>query len=245
VLLVTFAPAHSEARPKPLFEPTDLEMQKPGVVELDLQMGAMQSDAWRIVIPDAEVNVGLLPQLEFDVDGAYAIEGAPSQGFSFDHAAPDNLWVALKYGAIDWEHESRRATAFGLQLGPKLPVARGASGVGVEGLLLLSEVWGESHLALNAGAFVDPEVSGERPAGLEGGLDLEWALYSSPWSITGELGGVHYLSDDDDQLHATAGLKWSPNDSIDCSVVALVGFLRGGDKFGLLLGVSPKFALWK
>jgi hypothetical protein len=28
-------------------------------------------------------------------------------------------------------------------------------------------------------------------------------------------------------------------------VVGLIGLLRGGDRGGVLLGVAPKFALWK
>jgi hypothetical protein len=64
-------------------------------------------------------------------------------------------------------------------------------------------------------------------------------------SLTGEIGTVLYVSPDPDQLHVTAGLTWSPNDNLDLSVVGLVGFLPGGDRLGLLVGVSPKLLLWR
>jgi hypothetical protein len=56
---------------------------------------------------------------------------------------------------------------------------------------------------------------------------------------------VRYFSPDPHELHATAGITWGVNDGLDLSIVALAGFLSGGDHEGLLLGVSPKFKLWK
>ena len=81
--------------------------------------------------------------------------------------------------------------------------------------------------------------------GVEGGLDLSVDLRGTNLSLSGELGGVRFFSDDADQLHATAGVTWATTDALDLSLVGLVGFLRGGDRAGVLLGVSPKFALWK
>jgi hypothetical protein len=106
-------------------------------------------------------------------------------------------------------------------------------------------VWGDSHVALNLGALVDPAVVGERATGMEGGLDLALAAGVPGLSIMGELGGVHFFSPDADQLHATAGVGFSPSDWLDLSAIGLVGLLPAGDRLGLLLGVSPKFALWK
>src|SRR5690349_10275820 len=86
-------PALALARPhRRLFEPTDLELERPGVLELDLQAGLVRGpDAFRLSIPDAELDVGLLPDLEIDLDGAFALEGPDGGALSFDHLAPDNL----------------------------------------------------------------------------------------------------------------------------------------------------------
>jgi hypothetical protein len=44
------------------------------------------------------------------------------------------------------------------------------------------------------------------------------------------------------QLHD--GVTWSPTDTLDVSVMALGGVLSGGDRWGLLIGISPKAQLW-
>ena len=35
------------------------------------------------------------------------------------------------------------------------------------------------------------------------------------------------------------------NSTLEVSVVGLGGFLNGGDRWGVLLGVSPTFRLWR
>jgi len=216
------------------------------VTEVDLQLGAIRSQGpWRVVLPDFEVDVGLLPWLELDLDGAYAIEGPATGPFSFDHAAPDSLWPSVKLGIYD-DHDEKtgRSAAFGVQVGPKVPVASGSHGVGVESLLLLGYVYHHLHTVLNAGGFIDPapDAMSNRPVGIELGLDLDLDLDDiDRFSLTGEFSGVAFVSDDPGQLLATAGLTWSVTKSLDLSVVGLWGFLAGSDRYGALLGVSPKF----
>ena len=244
------APRTAAARAiRPIFEPTDLEMEETGMVELDVQLGAIRSRGpWRVVVPDFELDIGLLPYLELDLDGAYAIEGPSTGPFSFDHAAPDSLWPSLKLGFFDvHDDDADRAWALGLQLGPKLPVAAGAHGIGVEGLLLVGLMLGPLHTVLNLGSFVDPApdaVSG-RPVGVESGVDFELELgQSKRYSLLGEFSGVGFLSDDPHQLLATAGCKWAARPWLELSVIGLWGFLAGSDRYGLLLGISPKVHLF-
>ncbi len=246
-LLAVLLPATAHARRgvRPLFEPTDLELEKTGVVDIDVQIGAIQGQGpARVVVPDFEVDVGLLPNLELDIDGAYAIEGPASGPFSFDHAAPDSLWVGGKLGIYDWtDDEAHQSWALGLQLGPKLPVASGAHGIGGEVLALIGHTRGKTHLVLNAGAFADPHPAPDtgRPIGIELGLDLDRDLDAAGhFSLTAELSGVRFLSSDPAQLLATAGITYSVNDNLDLSLVGLVGFLDGSDRYGALIGVSPK-----
>src|SRR5882762_490407 len=143
--------------------------------------------------------------------------------------------------------EDTTAWAIGAQLGPKLPVANGARGIGYEGLVLAGYTWGENHFVVNLGGLVDPgpTISTQRPEGIEGGLDVDVQLGTSPISVTAELATVHFFSADSDQLNGTGGVTFAANDQLDISLIGLVGFLKGGDRGGLLLGVSPKFALWK
>jgi hypothetical protein len=232
---------------RPLFEPTDLELENPGVVEADLQMGAIRSQGpARVVVPDFELDFGLLRNVELDLDGAYAIEGPPNGPFAFDHAAPDSLWSSVKLGLLDFENEGS-ALALGIQGGPKLPVATGSHGVGFEGLLLIGVVVRRTHLVLNLGGFVDPapDPTSGRPIALEAGLDIDQDLDAAGhWSFKGELSAVRFLSSDPNQLLATGGFAWSPREEIELSIVGLVGFLAGNDRYGLLFGFSPKFRLF-
>jgi hypothetical protein len=132
---------------------------------------------------------------------------------------------------------------WGLQAGPKLPVAPGTRGMGAELLLLVAKHAGRWHTALNLGAFVDPDGGDGRPRGLEGGLDL--AVDLGAFALTAELGGVHFFSPDPYQLIGTAGIVWSQGERLDLSLTAVALGLGGGDRYGVLLGVSPKFRLWQ
>jgi len=126
-------------------------------------------------------------------------------------------------------------------------VAPGTHGIGVEGIALLGYMVGRLHTVVNLGAFADPAsdaVSG-RPVGVEAGLDLELELGNAGrFSLTGEFSGVRFISDDPHQLLATAGLKLAAGQSLDLSIVGLWGFLAGSDRYGVLLGISPKLHLF-
>ncbi len=247
VCMSSRAHGQTRGRARPLFEPTDLEMEKPGAIQIDAQLGVLRNDEsrWKTVVPDVEVDIGISERFELDIDGSYAIVGPAAGGFSFDQAAPDNLWIASKLALWD-DRESREgnAWAMGMQLGPKVPVAPDAHGAGYEGLLLVSRAWGPSHLVLNAGALIDPgaSTSSARPAGLEGGLDLSLDL-GRDLTLLSELGGVRFVSQDRNQLHATAGLSWAATGSLDVSLIALKGLLAAGDQGGALLGFAKRFSV--
>jgi hypothetical protein len=245
-LLVLASARSASARPvRRLFEPTDLEVEDPGVAEFDLQFGPIRGpDRGRVVVPDFEVDLGLTHDVELDIDGAVAVE-EPS------HLSPENLWVSAKAGlgdvVFDQGHgDDDPRVAFGFQVGPKLPTAREAGGIGIEGIGLLGLHWWRTLLVLNLGGLMDPSVGrAGRPAGFEGGLDLDQILDDAGmWSLTGELGGVRFTSDDADQLTATAGFTYHATPMLDLSIVGLVGLTRGSDRGGVLFGISPKFKLW-
>jgi hypothetical protein len=152
------APATVWARPRPRFEPTDLEWQETGVFEVDVELGAVRSPGpWRAVMPDFELDFGVLPNVELGLDGAYAVEGPATGSFSFDHGVAHSLWPSLKVGLYD-DHDLQtgRARALGVQFGPRLPVAAASHGLGGEALVIFG---GSTHgltAAMNLGAFVEP-----------------------------------------------------------------------------------------
>jgi hypothetical protein len=245
-----FSLAASRAHAAPVrrvFEPTDIELEEPGVMEIDMQYGVVRgADADRVSIPDFEIDLGLTRSVELDLDGEAAVTRRRGRGFGVERWAPDNLWTSLKIGLLDYvDAEHDVAWAVGVQLGPSLPAARGNIGVGGEGVGLLGVRWHATQAVLNLGGFVDPAPGpgAERPRAVEGGLDLSQPI-AGPWSLTGELGAVGYTSRDPDELTTTAGVAWSPSDALELSIVGLHGWLPGGDQWAVLLGVSPKFRLW-
>lgn len=245
-LLCLQRPAWAETAPR-LFEPTDLEFEDPGVVELDMQFGPVRgSDAHRIAVPDVEFDLGLTRNIEFDIDGQFAIGGPDSGAFTFDRTAPDNLWPALKLGLLDFADTAADvAWAAGLQVGPKLPLARGARGVGVEGLILIGYRLHATSLILNLGGLHDPATDGTGPSGAEMGIDIDAPVTADgQWAFIGQIGAVTYSSPDPNQLTTTGGIAWRPRETLELSVVGLYGWLGGGDRYGVLFGISPKFRLW-
>jgi len=243
-------PARVSARPRPRFEPTDLEGEETGGAEVDLQFGVIRSPGpWRFVVPDFELDFGVHHNVELDLDGAYAVEGPDSGSFSFDHAVPDSLWPSVKLGLWnDHDYDTHRARAIGMQIGPKLPVAHGSHGLGGEGLFVLGGSKEGLNVVLNLGGFIEPaqDAVSNRQVGLEVGVDLQQQLDArNRFQLTGELATAYFVSPDPNQLHATAGLTWSVTPMVDVSVVGIAGFLAGDDRYGILFGFSPKLRMFE
>src|SRR6185295_2900966 len=73
-IVFTATTAHAQHR---RFEPTDLEFEKPGFLEVDTQMGPTTGDfpkTGRIYVPDYEIDLGLTDRIELDLDGSFSIE---------------------------------------------------------------------------------------------------------------------------------------------------------------------------
>lgn len=262
ILLLLLVPTRAGAvTVRRFFEPTDMELEDPGDVELDTQLGLVRGeDAFRVSVPDFELDVGLPWNLELDLDGEMAIGGPDGGELRFDELAQDNLWTSVKYGILTYaDDEAQQSEALGLQVGPIWPVAPGAQGVGVEGLLLLGvRSTGGWYVVFNAGGFVEPgdasdlpkdpnpaeKASDRRATGIASGADLEVPLDpDGVWTALGELSGVAYVSSDEPQLTTSLGLQWTPLPDLDLGVTAFRGWLPGGDQYGVLLGVTTRFTL--
>jgi hypothetical protein len=90
-------------------------------------------------------------------------------------------------------------------------------------------------------ALPDFELAGQAEAivviQVELQVEADLDAYRSP--------GTHFTSSDPDQLQATLGFVWSVRPTLDLSLTGLVGSLSGGDRYGLLFGISPKVRLFK
>lgn len=242
-------PAGVSARPRPRFEPTDLEWEATGVFEVDVEFGLIRGPAsGRLMVPDFELGFGILDNVELDLHGSYALESTVPGSFSFDRPVASSLWPSLKVGIYDdHDQETQRARAIGIQAGPRIPVASGAHGLGFESLVVFGGSRRGLSVAFNLGAFVEPptDAASRYTLGVDAGIDLELALDSRDrFQLTGELAGSYFLTADPNQLHTTAGITWTVNAHLDLSVVGILGILPGDDRYGLLFGFEPKLRVF-
>jgi len=239
VLSAVLWPLAASARPlRPRFEPDDMELEKPGVVEVNLQFGFVQSRGpYRLVMPDVEIDIGTLRNIEIDLDWTYALEQP------FDHSAGDNVWLSAKFGLLDVPDGAQSSWALGLQIGPRFGAAPGAHGIGFEGLIMVSRQRRRLHVVLTSGVLVDPAINDAyRPIALEAGVDVVLDLdRRGVWSLVGDAAGVYFASIDPNQIALSAGAQWTPRPWLSLSLTALCGFLPGGDVWGIMLGYSQKF----
>jgi hypothetical protein len=237
------------ARPvRRVFQPEDLDFRESGLLELTLQFGLIRGQAaYRVSSPGFDLDLGLTRNLELDVSGEFAVAGPDEETFTFDRTSPDNTWTSLKAGLLDVAIGDADALTTGVQLGPQLPTARGNAGLGLEGLVLAGWRHGETLLMVNLGGLLDPRPGGgdPRPAGLEGGLDLSIPVDAAVrWTLYAGLSGVHYLATYQDQMNVLAGVIWSASGRLDVSLTVLGGPTGGGDRWGVLLGLTPRARLW-
>lgn len=229
-----------------IFEPTDLNLQSEGTLQTHTQLGLFGTrQGAKLLVPDYELDLGLSPTVELDIDGALTLAG-PS-GNSSAHLVQDNLWLGTKLGLYTTRlPHTDRAWGLALQLGPKLPTADRAHGVGYQALLVWGQAWHGSHCVIILGALLDPgaQLGGPRPLAGQLGVDLDHRLGPFGLSILGEVALQHYLFHDDDDLHVTAGLSISPLPRLALSTVGLWGLLAATRHTGALLGLTTRSAWW-
>jgi hypothetical protein len=243
-LLTAAAPAEAQ-RPRRRFEPTDLRLQPAGVAEVDVQGGFVTGeDGQRAFLPDFEASVGISSHVELELDGTFGLDRLSKPQFL------DNTLLAVRIGMVDEPDEPGSTSSWsgGVQAGPRLPTLPQSHGLGMEALAIVGRTAGGMHLFAQAGSIIDPSepVTGYvrriHPYGLEAGLDLDLDLDThDTWSMNAELGGITYFSPHRDQLHVAGGPSMRVSRWLELSVVALVGILPGGDRFGVLLGANTTF----
>jgi hypothetical protein len=246
VTFVTERAAHAQGRRR--FEPTDLRLQPPGVVDLDVQGGpVIGDDGNRAFVPDFETSLGIGPHLELELDGTFGLDDGARPVFL------DNTLIALRIAMFDEPDSPTSTSAWsgGVQAGPRLPTLPQRRGVGFEALAIAGRSTGNLHVFAQAGAIVDPlePVPGSRrlvrPVGVEGGINMDVDLGDRDgWGLTAEVGVIKYLSPQLDQLHFAGGPSLKVTPWLDLSLVGLVGVLKGGDRLGLLVGADTRFRVF-
>jgi hypothetical protein len=245
-LLVAITSSTSAAPKRRIFEPDDLELEDAGTLDIDLQVGPLRGDSEgknRVILPDFELGLGLLRNVQLEVDGTFSVD-------EFDgarrHFTGDPLWIATKLGLFDEKDDYGNTWAIGMELGPRIPILdAGGIGYGAVGLFGFSRR--QLHLAMNTGVLIDPgdTIRSEHPSSVVLGLDLDAELDSrKKWSLQSELGAAYYVSSDPHELSFTLGATYAVTPKLDVSATGLLGFLPNTDRAGILLGVSPQVELW-
>ena len=228
------------------FEPDDLELEHPGTLDIDLQMGPMGGDSDgrdRILLPDFELGLGLAPNVQLEVDGTFSIDRFDGKN---RHFTGDSLWVATKLGLLDEEDDDHNVWAIGLELGPRFPTLD-AGGLGYGVVALFGVTHRRLQLVANTGVLIDPgtailaQHSESIVLGLDSNLDLD---AQGVWSLQGEIAGAYYFSPDPHELTTSFGATYAVTPKLDVSIMGLAGFLPHTDHAGILLGISPQFDFW-
>ncbi len=237
-LLVTPGRAHARRFFRARFETEPLEIELPGEVEVDSQLGAYYGDGQdgsRLVTPDMEIDVGVLSWLEIDLDAALSVTHIGGS----EVPAGDPIWLSLRFDAINWKDPETQANlGVGLQVGPRLPSIHTPNAVGLAALVLIGGGTRELHIVGNAGAVFDREQS----AGIVYGLDLDYEL-ARTWSLLGSAAAAHYFGDPSQALIAV-GAGYKPSERLQLSLLAVTGPFVRGDRGGCLFGASYSLKAW-
>ncbi len=238
-VLVMLVASSASARNTRRFEPNDLELTPAGTVEIDTQAGYVGGRGARVVAPDVEASIGINDRTELEVDTTAGVTDG-KVGFS------DQTWVSLRIGVVDVRTQNdERSWSAGVQVGPRLPTAPMAHGLGGEGVIIVGRGVGGVHLFGSGGFVIDSyDETSRRPTGIEGGLDFSLDLDSvDKWSFEAELGAQHFFQVSSNQMHLTAAIAYRVIPSLELSLLGLVGPV-GDDRWGILLGCAPRFSIF-
>jgi hypothetical protein len=234
-------PAQAEARRfyRARFETEALELELPGEVEIDSQLGGFYGDGHdqsRLVVPDVEIDLGVCKWLEIDLDAALIFSQIEPDSVKL---VGDPVWLTARVDALSWQDKESQATfGIGLQAGPRFPSVATPKGVGFAGLLLVGGGTRALHLVANVGALLDYH----QKRAILYGLDAEYEL-GEHWSLLGNFAAAYYFGDPQ-QLLLAAGSSYKPTQRLALSLLAIGGPFVHGDRAGGMFGVSYSFQAW-
>lgn len=238
---VFLLPARAEARRfyRARFETDTLELELPGEIEIDSQVGGFYGDGHdksRLVVPDVEIDVGVLDWLEIDLDAALIVSQLEPEQVML---VGDPIWLTARVDVLNLRDSESGATfGIGLQAGPRLPSVQTPVGVGFGGLVLFGGGTRDLHVIANVGALLDYK---QKRAVLYG-VDVEYEL-GERWSVLGNFAAAYYFGDPQ-QLLLGAGGAYRPNQRVELSLLAIGGPFVHGDRAGGLFGVSYSLQAW-
>lgn len=243
-LLVLLWPGRAAARRffRARFRPNTLELQDPGQLEIDSELGGVYGDGQdgtRTPVPDFEVGLGVFDWLELNLDSSFSETQLGTQ----NKFVGEPIWLSGRFDVYSFD-DKKTGNNFGIgaQVGPRLPNVGNALGVGVAAVGLIGGGSQTFNVVLNTGSTLDAGQS----FALTYGLDLEYKLtLRRKWTLNGEIAGAHYFGGGaPDQLLVNAGFGLVINDDVELALLLLTGPVYRGDRVGLLVDLTYDFHLW-
>jgi hypothetical protein len=236
------SPSRAQARRlfRARFEVDTLEVEKPGKLAFDAQLGSVYgdgADGSRLILPDFEIDLGITNWLELDIDTGFSYVDIDNRKRKW---VGQPIWTALRFDLYSEQNEATgRNFGVGVQAGPRLPNLRYLGGVGFAGLVLFGGGTRTFHVVANLGGTADVEQALAFNYGISAGYEFD-----SKVSIVGQVAGVYYFRRDTDQLLLLFGVARAITDDLELELLALAGPVHDGDRLGLLVGMTYRTGLW-
>jgi hypothetical protein len=245
--LLSAAPAQARVF-RARFDPETLALEKPGNLQVNVQAGGLYGDGIdgsRIILPDFELDLGVLKWLEVSIDGVFTVTnlGTPERG-----VGGDPLWTSARFELLNLRRDDQEHTTFGmgLQVGPRFRTIDKARGVGLGALLLAGGGTETLRVVANLGTFLDREQAGALVYG--GSVEYDLALRHK-WTLQAQYAGAHYYGNtqgdtDPNQALVLAGFGTELTETLQLSLLGLLGPFAKGDRLGLMAAVTWSHRLW-
>jgi len=232
--------AHAGRHYRARFEAEALDLEPPGAMEIDHQVGAFYSDdadGSRATFPDGSIDLGVFSWLELDLDYAFSVT-------HLDGGEPrlvgEPLWLAAQVSPLELRDDADdRRFGVGLQVGPRLASLGTPAGIGFGALALVGVGIHGLQLSANLGAFFDRG----QPAALMSGIDAQYAV-GSRWTMLADVTFAYYAGPVPEQLILDLGAAYKVNEQLLISFLLLGGPAFHGDRAGALLGVTYAMQAW-
>jgi hypothetical protein len=221
-------------------------------MEIDCLIGPVRHEGEpRINLPDCEISLGIVKNVEVAYVGLLAFERPEGGGSLFGAHVWENGWLSVEVGLLRVQAPKTKSHwSLGVRAGPMLPLIDGSHGPGFAALGLVGRTIGgdffeSTRFTFGIGGLVDSAMAGsDRPVAAIALGDVEADMKFHDLELVGSLEVKAFASSDPSELTILGGVTWAP-DGFEVSILGVAGALEGGDRYGVLLRFDPKITLWK
>ncbi len=230
--VVVFGSSAQAYRP---FDSTDADVVDPGEIEVELEpVGYLNEDGseW-LVTPDLVLNVGIHPRIELVLEGRGLV--------ALDPGADDRRYRLVDTGLLAkallrrGSLQEERGLSVALEAGMLLPTLNDESGIGAEGIGIISQRW--SHLTAHLNGTAGRTRAETWVLGV--GLILEGP---ERWVVRPVAETTFFRElDEKSEASGLVGLIFEPSHDLAFDVAFRYGRVGGNDVRELRAGISWSF----